>query len=255
MSNTSSRNALWQFIDDQASFRVISPESTSRLYFPLANEAGILSSITPDLYGDIKTNHNSFLMPPVTIEDLHNSKSSRNFWVNVEGKGAWSLTGVSAIQNSNKFLHKNKEKVALEAGMLWHKVTRVNEELGLKSEITNFAPVSPDSVELMIVTLTNIGKTRLKITPTSAIPIFARSADNLRDHHHVTSLLHRIISHPAGVVVKPTMSFDERGHKLNETLYGIFGVTASGEYPLAGGGIGAGPDVATGVEPYAQLLK
>ncbi len=232
MPNTSSRNALWQFIDDQASFRVISPESTSRLYFPLANEAGILSSITPDLYGDIKTNHNSFLMPPVTIEDLHNSKSSRNFWVNVEGKGAWSLTGVSAVQNSNKFLHKDKEKVSLEAGMLWHKVTRVNEELGLKSEITNFAPVSPDSVELMIITLTNIGKTRLKITPTSAIPIFARSADNLRDHHHVTSLLNRIISHPAGVVVKPTMSFDERGHKLNETLYGIFGVTAGGEYPI-----------------------
>jgi cellobiose phosphorylase len=222
---------LWQFIDDQGSFRVQSPETVSRLYFPLCNEAGILSSITPELYGDIKTNHNSFLMLPVTIEDLHNTKSSRNFWVHVEGKGAWSATGVSAIQHANKFLHKNKEKVTLEAGMLWQKVIRENQEWGLRSEITNFAPFSSDTVELMIVTITNVSGARLKITPTSAIPIFGRSADNLRDHHHVTSLLHRILSHPAGVIVKPTMSFDERGHKVNETLYSVLGVTESGEFP------------------------
>ena len=123
MHNTSSKHSLWQFIDDQAGFRVTSPESTSRLYFPLASPAGILSSISPELRGDIKTNQNSFLMPPVTIEDLHNSKSSRNFWVQIEGHGVWSLTGVSAIQSSNQFLHKTKEKVTLEAGMLWHKVT------------------------------------------------------------------------------------------------------------------------------------
>ena len=84
MSHMPNKNSLWQFIDEGASFRVLSPESTSRLYFPLANEGGILSSITPDLHGDIKTNHNAFLMLPVTAEDLHNSKSSRNFWVYVQ---------------------------------------------------------------------------------------------------------------------------------------------------------------------------
>lgn len=223
--------ALWQLTDPRGSFRVESPDSLSRLYFPLCNEGGILSSITPDLHGDIKTSHNSFLMQPVTVESLHNSKSSRNFWVHIENKGVWSLTGISAVQNAKKFLHKDNEKVTLEAGMLWHKVTRENKQLGLKSEITNFAPATHDSLEIMLVTLTNTGSSKIKVTPTSAIPIFGRSADNLRDHYHVTSLLHRIICHSAGVVVKPTMSFDERGHKLNEISYCVLGFGKNGELP------------------------
>ncbi len=232
MQNPAPKHSLWQFIDDQASFRVASPDSISRLYFPLANEGGILSSISPDLHGDIKTNHNSFLTLPVTIEDLHNSKSSRNFWIHIEGHGTWSLTGVSAVQNAKKFLHQDHEKTILEAGMLWHKVTKEIREAGIKSEITNFVPVGKDTLELMIITLTNTSATRLKLTATSAVPIFGRSADNLRDHHHVTSLLHRIISHPAGVVVRPTMSFDERGHKINEILYAVLGAESNGEYPI-----------------------
>ena len=229
---TASKSSLWQFVDDQATFRMASPETTSRLYFPLANEAGLLSSITPNLHGDIKTGHNYYLTLPVSIEDLHNAKSTRNFWIYVEGRGALSLTGVSAIQNAAKFLNKEGEKVTLEAGMLWHKVTREHAEWGLKSEIINFVPAAPDTVELMMVTLTNTGRSRIRITPTSAIPIFGRSADNLRDHYHVTSLLHRVISHHVGVVVRPTMSFDERGHRLNEILYCVMGVHGSGEPPL-----------------------
>ena len=225
------KNSLWQFTDEHASFKVESPDRLSRLYFPLANEAGILSSITPNLHGDIKTSHNSFLTLPVSVEDLHNTKSSRNFWLYVEGHGVWSATGSSAVQFANKFLNKNDEKVTLEAGMLWHKVSRENRLLGLKSEITNFTPVSDDTVELMVVSITNIGKSTLKVTPTSAIPIFGRSADNLRDHHHVTSLLHRIIPHTAGIAVRPTMSFDERGHKVNELLYCVLGVSGNEEPP------------------------
>jgi len=236
------KNPLWQFTDSEASFRVQNPTAVGRLYFPLANEAGILSSITPDLHGDIKTSHNSFLTLPVTIEDLHNSKSTRNFWVYVENLDsrhpstgqAWSLTGVSALQNASEFLGKHEEKVTLEAGQLWHKVTRENRELGLKSEITNFAPVSHDTVELMIVSLTNTGNDKLHVTPTSAIPIFGRSADNLRDHAHVTSLLHRVLHHPAGIIVKPTMSFDERGHKVNEISYCVLGASEDGELPIGG---------------------
>ncbi len=231
-----SKHPLWQFIDEEASFRVVSPETVSRLYFPLANEAGILSSITPDLHGDIKTSHNSFLTLPVSIEDLHNTKSSRNFWFLIEGRGAqkqvWSPTGVSAVQNANKFSHRNTENVTLEAGMLWHKVIRENETLSLKCEILNFVPATDDTLELMIVSLMNTGKSRIKVTATSAIPIFGRSADNLRDHYHVTSLFHRVISHTAGVVVKPTMTFNERGHKINETLYGVLGAAGNGEYPI-----------------------
>jgi cellobiose phosphorylase len=231
MKKESEGRSLWKFVDNHASFRFPSPTEVSRLYFPLANEAGILSSITPDLHGDIKTSHNSYLTLPVSVEDLHNTKSNRNFWVYVESKGAWSLTGVSAMQDTGKFSPKDREKVTLEAGMLWHKVTRESSVWKLKSEIINFAPASPDRVEIMMVNLTNTGGTRLRITCTSGIPIFGRSADNLRDHQHVTSLLHRIISHPSGVVVKPTMSFDERGHKLNEISYAVLGFQENGQSP------------------------
>ncbi len=239
MSLKSNKNQLWEFTDTIGSFRVESPTDLSRLYFPLANEGGLLSSITPDLHGDIKSNHNSFLTQPVTIEDLHNTKSNRNFWIyfneapkkQKESPVAWSLTGVSALQDAAKCIGKHKEKVTLDAGMLWHKITRENQDLGVRSEIINFAPAGTDRVEIMMVSLTNTGTSKIKITPTSAIPIFGRSADNLRDHHHVTSLLHRILSHPAGVVVKPTMSFDERGHKLNETQYCVLGFEANGDLP------------------------
>lgn len=232
MPKTSNGPPLWEFIDGDGAFRVASPTSVSRLYFPLANEAGILSSITPDLHGDIKTGNDSFLMLPVTVEDLHNTKSNRNFWVYVEGRDAWSLTGVSALQDADRFLGKNSEKVTLEAGPLWHKVTRESGERKLRAEIVNFAPASDDRVELMIVTLTNLAGSKIRVTPSSAIPIFARPADNLRDHHHVTSLLHRILLHPAGVIVRPTMSFDERGHKLNEISYAVLGFQENGEAPI-----------------------
>ena len=55
--------------------------------------AGLLSAITPILHGDIKTGQNEFLTLPVSAEDLHNTRSARNFWVYVEGKGPWSATG------------------------------------------------------------------------------------------------------------------------------------------------------------------
>ena len=87
MPSLYNKKPLWQFTDEQASFRVVSPEDTSRLYFPLANESGILSSITPDLHGDIKTSHNSFLTLPVSIEDIRNTRSSRNFWIRVSAEG------------------------------------------------------------------------------------------------------------------------------------------------------------------------
>ena len=65
----------------------------------------------------------------------------------------------------------------------------------------------------------------------AAIPIFGRSADNIRDHRHVTSLLHRITTTKLGVCVKPTLSFDERGHRKNELTYFVCGITGTGEKP------------------------
>lgn len=220
----------WKFQGNQGEFKLLHPENYSYLYFPLVNEAGMMSAITPNLHGEITTSHNTFLMEPVSVESLHNSKASRNFWVHVEGYGAWSASGNSARQNAQQFSNV-KEQSYMEAGFLWHKLTRENNEIGLKSETVNFVPVGGDQVELMKVRLTNTGKSPIQLTPTAAVPLYGRSADDLRDHRHVTSLLHRIFTTEHGIEVQPALSFDERGHRINKVTYSVLGSDASGKAP------------------------
>lgn len=220
----------YKFLDKQGRFSLINPEKNSYAYFPIANEAGVMSSLTPTLNGDCKMSQNTFLLAPVSAEELHNNKSSRNFWLYIEGYGAWSATGTSGKQKYEVF-GENKEETELEAGIMWHKVTRISKDAGVKSEITSFIPSNNEKVELMKVTITNISGESKRITPTAAIPFYARSADNLRDHRHVTSLLHRIETTDFGVLVNPTLTFDERGHKKNEVVYGIMAVEENGERP------------------------
>jgi cellobiose phosphorylase len=220
----------WCFTGEGESFRAEDPDRISRLYFPLCNEAGLLAGITPKLNGDIKTGLNSFLTLPVATEDLHNTRSARNFWLLIDGREAWSAVGSSASAEAER--GQDKEKCRVEAGMLWHKLIRENRRLGIRSEVLNFIPAASDTVEIMRVAITNTGRKPLRITPTAAIPIFARSADNLRDHRHVTSLLHRIQLHAHGVLVRPTMSFDERGHKENSLVYAVLGQDENGDAPL-----------------------
>jgi cellobiose phosphorylase len=100
-----------------------------------------------------------------------------------------------------------------------------------KAEVTSFVPASNDRVELMKVTLTNLSDKKLKLTPTAAIPMYGRSADNLRDHRHVTSLLHRTYCGAHGVLVRPTLSFDERGHQPNMLTYAVLGAEEDGTPP------------------------
>lgn len=223
----------WCFVDDNGTFVLEDPHRTSYLYFPLVNEAGMMSSITPLLHGAINTGHNAHLTAPVSVEDLHNTRSARNFWVYVQGKGPWSATGNAATQIAQVFDEDSAERVTLRAGFLWHTITRENEALGLRAEITNFVPTGSDQVELMSVTLTNTGTAPLDLLPTAAVPIYGRSADNVRDHRHVTSLLHRIRTHDGGVLVRPALSFDERGHRPNELTYAVLGAEADGTLPAA----------------------
>ncbi len=219
----------WKFIDQSATFDLTNPHNTSYLYFPLVNETGMMSSITPILHGDIKTGHNQFLTSPVAVEDLHNTRSGRNFWIFTNEHGPWSATGNSAAQISGVL---EDDHVSLKAGLLWHRIRRENHLIGIRAETTNFVPMDHNTVELMHVQLTNIGATPLTLSPTVALPIYGRSADNLRDHRHVTSLLHRIETQPYGIQVCPTLSFDERGHVVNTTAYGVFGITSTGERPI-----------------------
>jgi cellobiose phosphorylase len=220
----------WHFIDSQGTFELENPQYSNYLYFPLVNQAGMVSSITPTLNGDAKTGQNTFLLVPVTAEDLHNNRSARNFWVNVNGT-PWSATGNSAMQ-IGKYESNRNEPVTLQAGFVWHTVNRCHTDSGLCASVTNFVPASDDAVELMRVTLTNQGHDALNLLPTAAIPIYGRSADNLRDHRHVTSLLHRTRCHEYGVLVKPSMTFNENGHLANLTIYAVLGVDENGIPPL-----------------------
>ena len=232
-------DANWQFIDDKGTFVLPAPDRHSYLYFPLVNERGLVSAVAPTLQGDVKAGQNQYLTLPVSAEDLHISRAGRNFWVNLEGHGAWSATGNSARQIAQNSVEGGAEQVEVRAGFLWHRVTRSNPALGLQAEITSFVPSGGELpaevslVELMQVVLTNIGPEPLSLTPTAAVPIFGRSADHLRDHRHVTSLLHRIQTHRNGVLVRPTLIFDERGHQPNTATYAVLGAEGDGTPPVA----------------------
>ena len=221
----------WTFSGDKGEFKLNRPDLTSYLYFPLVNEAGMMSTITPSLHGQLTTSHNTFLLEPVSVESLHNSRASRNFWVHLEGKGVWSAAGNSAPQNAKR-LEADADEVVLEAGFLWQKVTRRSRALGIQSEVVSFVPVTSDRIELTQVTLTNIGESPVQLTSTAAIPLYARSADDLRDHRHVTSLLHRTYMLTHGVEVQPSLSFDERGHRVNKVSYSVLGAEGSGTAPI-----------------------
>src|SRR3989338_6985636 len=207
---------LWEFTDNLGSFKSHSADKIKSLYFPLCNES-LLSSVSADLHGDSKSVQNSFLLQPVSRIDLTNLKSSRNFWIYVK------KNKICPVTRGGKF--------SLEAGMLWQKVSRENKEAGLKSEILSFVPAGNDAVEIMQVKITNISSKTIKFIPTAAIPIYARSANNLRDHRHVTSLLQRVTLHKFGVVVKPTLVFDEAGHHPNKDIYFVLGIDEKSRPP------------------------
>ncbi len=227
-------NKGYQFIDKNGSFRMEDPGDTSYLYFPLAGDSGLKSCVTPLLGGDSKLDQNTFLLQPVSVEELHNLKGTRNFWCIIEGKGVWSATGASAESEALK--GTGEEKSELEAGLMWHQISRSTDRYSLASRITSFVPLEKrpgenTPLEIMEVTVRNEGMEAVSLTPIAAVPIYGRSADNLRDHRHVTSLLHRIAVVESGIEVTPTLTFDERGHKKNTLTYFAYGVDGDGCAP------------------------
>jgi len=221
----------YQFTDENGSFQLEGAENDLGLYFPIAGEHGLKSAITPNLAGDAKLDQNHFLLEPTSIGDLVDSRSSRNFWCAIEGAGVWSATGMSAEQEAARFT-AGQDTSKVEAGLMWHKVSRSSKKHSLHSEITSFVAFQ-NNVEVMQVKLTNTGKEAVTFTAYAAIPIYGRSADNIRDHRHVTSLLHRAVTTEYGVHVTPTLSFDERGHQVNDTTYFVEGITEDGKAPVA----------------------
>ena len=220
-----------KFLGTDGTFTIEQPENYNYLYFPIAGEKGIKSCVTPNLGGDSKLNQESFILEPVSVENLHNNRSGRNFWCSIEGMGYWSAVGASVEEEYRKFT-ACQDKSTLTAGLMWHAMERESMKYQMKAEVTSFVPLD-HNVEIMYVKLYNIGKREKVITPTAVVPIYGRSADNIRDHRHVTSLLHQVETQEEGVCVKPTMSFDERGHRKNNTTYFTLGITGDGKKPVS----------------------
>lgn len=217
------------FTNNKGDFKLSQTGNISSLYFPLASEVGLKSAVTPNLGGDSKINQETFLLEPVSVDNLHNNRSTRNFWVRDDKGNVYSATGASAYQETLRFSNQEEENT-VEAGFMWHNIERKAANLPLKSTITSFVP-HDENVEVMLVTLENLSDTEQTLTAYGAVPIFGRSADNIRDHRNVTSMLHRIKTTDAGVLVCPTMSFDERGHQLNHQIYYVLGFDNNGKTP------------------------
>ena len=210
---------IYKFKDTNGTFTVENPQKYN-LYFPLTNAKGtILSSISPNLAGDIKEDNDHFLIQPASIEDIRNNLlCRREFFIK---------TGKETVRCSYPY------KDIAEYGLLYQKIIKKTGNLHI--EILNFIPQDL-KVEVMQINITNISKKELNITPTSFIPIFARAEKNLRDHRHVTSLLNRIELDKYAILVKPAMIFDERGHKINKKIYFVLGyegekIAPEGQFP------------------------
>ncbi|MDI6453154.1 GH36-type glycosyl hydrolase domain-containing protein [Peloplasma aerotolerans] len=185
-------------------------KSNDGYYFPLFNLNGLRSSITPFFGGDLKLDQHHYALEPTTEVDLYSNIFSRNVIFKINDQ-QYFLNGQSSIQQNDELIY--------ETDLLYQRVTRTNSLI--KLDTTSYIPVDAD-IELHEIRVTNQSDAPFQLDITTAIPIYGRSADNLRDHRHVTSLLNQteVVDH--GIFVQPTLSFDERGHQINDTVYSVF---------------------------------
>ncbi len=211
----------YSFSSDGVSFTSNQLSALRLIYFPLCgiDSRGIKSSITPFLSGDIKMDKNRYLTKPVSREDLRNGV--RNFFVCLENNRVISLAQPAS-----------ESPPCIEIGPLWHRMERVFPQAGLKIKALNFVPSSGEPVELMRITVENNSDKNIKFIPTAAVPIFGRALANKHDHEHVTALLQRIEQIPQGVIVSPTLLFNEEGHLANHSVYYVYGVSDKNEMPV-----------------------
>ncbi|MBF0569641.1 MAG: cellobiose phosphorylase [Candidatus Omnitrophica bacterium] len=212
---------FYSFLPDGVTFRSSEAMRSRLIYAPLCavNGTGIKSAITPFLSGDIKIDKGHYLTMPASREDLRNPL--RNFFVRVNGQAIVSFDEAS-VAGDGSFV---------EGGQLWHKVVRPFPGIGLQLEALSFVPVSGENVELTRLVVRNTGTQPVTLRPTAAVPVFGRSLANKHDHEHVTALLQRTSQLAEGVLVEPTMSFNEEGHKSAQAAYFVFGCEGDGRLP------------------------
>lgn len=219
-----------QYNNEFGDFSLENAQNAASAYLPLVNPAGMMSSVTPSLSGDCKTGQNTFLLEPASELSLTQNRATRNFWVMVEGQQPWSAVGQSAPQLARRFTPE-EEVCRLQGGLLWQQASRTQEKTGLRAEVLSFVPAPGEQVEIFQTTLTNGGSRPLRLRCAAAVPVFGRSADNLRDHRHVTSLLQRGQVETFGLTVTQTLTFDERGHQPGRTVYHVWASDERGAAP------------------------
>lgn len=225
------KGPLWAFLpDNSGAFIAPYADYISRLYFPLLNPYGMKCSITPEMKGDIASSFEHFLTAATVTEELHRNVSGRNGWVCIEGEEPWSVAGNSAAQRSGKWQDRGEES-EVEGKIGAFILRRRSQLLEIESEVTVFVPVENDFVELTKIKVRNTAGKARKFTFTGATAIFARHADNFRDHRQVTTMFQKVKIERHGVSVKPSIVHDEHGHTENRMIYSVLGYGAEGERP------------------------
>jgi cellobiose phosphorylase len=214
------KETFYQFSSDSRSVISKTAAGIRTTYAPLCGKdsMGIKGSITPFLSGDIKIDKFRYLTKPVSTEDLRHG--TRNFYLRFDNGEMISLAEPQSGADSH-----------VELGFLWHKVVHKYPSKGLEIELLNFVPVSGENAELMRIRVTNTDKKVIRFTPYAAVTLFGRSLANKHDHEHVTSLLHRAKQVKNGIIVEPTMRFNEEGHKICSDAYFVLGCDAAGKGP------------------------
>ena len=111
--------------------------------------------------------------------------------------------------------HQQNDLIDLEVGLLYQIMKRRNKKHTI--DVTSYNP-NGANLELHRIIYKNITAKPQTLKVLTATPLYGRSADNLRDHRHVTSLLNRTYIYDDLIVLNPTLSFDERGHKKTTHL-------------------------------------
>jgi len=222
-----STKTFYQYHNDGVTFSCPQATGIKTIYAPLCGTeaTSVKSAISSSLSGDIKIDKYHYLTKPASREDLR--YPVRDFFVHISGKGTYSLTQETAPESAN-----------VTVGPLWHKLERTHKKAGITLTSVNFVPSSNETVELMKVTVKNVSRQPITLTPTAAIPVFGRSLANKHDHEHVTALLNRVEQTKDGVLVTPTMAFNEEGHKNISNVYFVYGrdhktAGVAGSFPTA----------------------
>lgn len=176
-------------------------------YLPLFNLNGMVSSITPFFSGDLKKGYYNYALKPVSETDLFNLTDKRNVLFFVNNK-RYDLNGQMEWQQ--------RDKITYEISQLKQIIERTNDLFVLTTK--SFVAVD-DNLEVHEIIIKNISKEILNINTVTSFPFYSRSPENIFDHRHVTSLLNKVEIKENTIINKPTLSFDERGHKENNVIY------------------------------------